>query len=183
MGIRFALIIAGFSVLYASLGVRLYDLQITKGEDYAAKAEARHSAGEIFNPIRGNIFFSDKDGGSVPVAVKKDYPYVYCVPKEIADSSVDVKEAAGRLLPLIPGITEEELIGKLGKGNDPYEELAKEVDDATAAAIESLGIEGVKVEKRARRYYPYGALGSHVLGFVSSDGEGKYGLESFYDDD
>lgn len=183
MGIRFALIVAGFSILYASLGVRLYDLQIMKGEDYAAKAEARHSAGEIFNPIRGNIFFSDKDGGSVPVAAKKDYPYVYCVPKEVAASSVDIKEAAGKLLALLPGSTEDELLARLGKGDDPYEELAKEIDNETAAAIEALGIEGVKVEKRARRYYPYEELGSHILGFVSSDGTGQYGLESFYDDE
>lgn len=181
MGIRFIIVVGSFCLLYAALGVRLYNLQIMKGSDYAAKAEARHSAGEIFNPVRGNIFFTDKDGQAVPVAVKKDYPYVYCVPEEITKSGVDVKEATGKLLPFLPGLTEDELSEKLGKGNDPYEELAKEIDPAGALAIESLGIEGVKVEKRARRYYPYGTVGSHVLGFVSGEGEGQYGIESFYD--
>ncbi|MDD4931279.1 MAG: penicillin-binding protein 2 [Candidatus Colwellbacteria bacterium] len=183
MGIRFALVFSAFALLYGSLGVRLYHLQILKGGDYAAKAEARHSIGRIYNPVRGNIFFTDKSGAQVPVAIKKDYPYVYCVPSEIASSGSDIKEVAAKLLPFIPDVAEDKLIEKLDKKDDPYEELIKEPDAATVSAIEALGIEGVKIEDRSRRYYPYGSIGGQVIGFVSgSDGIGQYGLESFYED-
>ncbi len=38
----------------------------------------------------------------------------------------------------------------------------------------------VSVDAVTERYYPYGSLASHVLGFTGSDGQGLYGLELQY---
>ena len=40
---------------------------------------------------------------------------------------------------------------------------------------------GVKIEPDTKRYYPYGSLAAHVIGFVGQDNEGRYGLEQRYD--
>ncbi len=51
-----------------------------------------------------------------------------------------------------------------------------------AEQISSLNIEGVYLVKEAKRYYPYGNLLSHSLGYVGIDNQGLSGLELQYDD-
>ena len=50
-----------------------------------------------------------------------------------------------------------------------------------ANKIDSLNIDGVYLVKESKRYYPYGAVLSHVLGYVGIDNQGLSGLELYYD--
>lgn len=50
-----------------------------------------------------------------------------------------------------------------------------------ANEISALNIEGVYLVKEAKRYYPYGNLLSHSLGYVGIDNQGLSGLELEYD--
>lgn len=50
-----------------------------------------------------------------------------------------------------------------------------------AEKISNLNIEGVYLVKEAKRYYPYGNLLSHSLGYVGIDNQGLSGLELQYD--
>ncbi len=51
-----------------------------------------------------------------------------------------------------------------------------------ANEISSLNIEGVYLVKESKRYYPYGNLLSHSLGYVGIDNQGLSGLELEYDE-
>ena len=51
----------------------------------------------------------------------------------------------------------------------------------TAEKISNLKIDGVYLVKEAKRYYPYGNLLSHSLGYVGIDNQGLSGLELQYD--
>lgn len=51
----------------------------------------------------------------------------------------------------------------------------------TAEKISNLKIDGVYLVKEAKRYYPYGNLLSHSLGYVGIDNQGLSGLELEYD--
>ena len=51
-----------------------------------------------------------------------------------------------------------------------------------ADKINELNIDGIYLMKEAKRYYPYGTLLSHVLGYVGIDNQGLSGLELKYDD-
>ena len=51
-----------------------------------------------------------------------------------------------------------------------------------ADKINELNIDGLYLMKEAKRYYPYGTLLSHVLGYVGIDNQGLSGLELKYDD-
>ncbi len=51
-----------------------------------------------------------------------------------------------------------------------------------ADKIESLGYDGVYLVRESKRYYPYGNLLSHVLGYVGIDNQGLSGIELMYDD-
>ncbi|MDD6879442.1 MAG: stage V sporulation protein D, partial [bacterium] len=50
-----------------------------------------------------------------------------------------------------------------------------------ADKIESLGYDGVYLVKESKRYYPYGKMLSHVLGYVGIDNQGLSGIELQYD--
>ena len=51
-----------------------------------------------------------------------------------------------------------------------------------AAQLENVNIKGVWFEEEYKRVYPNGTLASDVIGFVSSDNQGMYGLEEYYND-
>ena len=50
-----------------------------------------------------------------------------------------------------------------------------------ADKIESLNYDGVYLVRESKRYYPYGNLLSHVLGYVGIDNQGLSGIELMYD--
>ena len=58
----------------------------------------------------------------------------------------------------------------------------RQLDYATAEAIDNLNYDGVYLVKESKRYYPYGDILSHVLGYVGIDNQGLSGLELYYDE-
>lgn len=180
MAVRFAILILIFTTLYGMVVFHLYDLQLQNGKYYSAKAETQLKAAGFFEPIRGNIYFSDKKNDSVPAAINKDFPFVFAVPKEL-----EGVEAAAKTLASIVGKPVDFLKKILGKKNDPYEPL---ISKATIQQIEEINkaeIGGIYINRQPARFYPLGALGSQVLGFVSANEndvrlQGQYGVERFY---
>ena len=51
-----------------------------------------------------------------------------------------------------------------------------------ADKIENLDYDGVYLVRESKRFYPYGELLSHVLGYVGIDNQGLSGIELMYDD-
>lgn len=42
-------------------------------------------------------------------------------------------------------------------------------------------ISGINIDEDTKRYYPYGTLASHIIGFTGSDNQGLDGIEAKYD--
>lgn len=67
-----------------------------------------------------------------------------------------------------------------------YVILKKNVEKTVADKIEDYlteeGLDGVRCEPSTKRFYPQNALASNVIGHLSYDGDGIYGLEAYYDD-
>lgn len=57
----------------------------------------------------------------------------------------------------------------------------RRLDYSVADKIESLQFDGVYLVRESKRYYPYGELLSHVLGYVGIDNQGLSGVELMYD--
>ncbi len=71
------------------------------------------------------------------------------------------------------------------KKNRYYEVVKKNVDkkeaDLVREFIEEYGLEEqIYLSASTKRFYPGGTLACHAIGFVNSDGNGVYGLESYY---
>jgi len=185
MGIRITVLIVFFSLLYSSLIFKLYTLQIEERETYQAKAFFYHLAAGMLNPVRGSIYFTDKNNVSMPAAINKEYSIIYANPNGIEN----VPEAA-QILSEISGRDKNELVDILSKKDDPYEPIVKKATEIQVNKIlEYKSIRkdlekwfGVKYERS--RLYPLGMIASHLLGFVSADESvgGAYGVEFYYND-
>lgn len=73
------------------------------------------------------------------------------------------------------------------KKNRYYEVVKKNVEkeeaDLVREFIDKYGLEEqIYLSASTKRFYPNGSLACHVVGFVNSDGNGVYGLESYYND-
>ncbi len=181
MAFRFWAVICGVALAYLALIGRLYDLQLVRGGQFLARAQSQYRAIASFEAPRGLIYFTDKDGVRFPMALNKDFPIIYAVPKEIDDP----EEAANTLVGVLP-LSVDELRAKFSRQGSLYGLLSKRPDEATANAVVALGLKGIYVDAMSGRSYPNGTLGAQVLGFVAPDAsgeeeKGRYGVEEFYD--
>ena len=64
--------------------------------------------------------------------------------------------------------------------DDRYVKIAENLSERTAQEVLKLKIPGVGLEPSSQRYYPMGAIASHILGSVGSDGRGLEGVELKY---
>lgn len=100
------------------------------------------------------------------------------IPNQIKD-----KELVSRELASILDVSKDEMDKHVYK-NVSIERVHPEgrrLDYAIADKIESLHYDGVYLVRESKRYYPYGELLSHVLGYVGVDNQGLSGIELEYD--
>lgn len=161
--------------------VRLFDLQILNHSFYTALASGQHEIYKELFPERGKIFIKDYSSNTLyPLATNQNLFLVYAEPKNIKDP-VDAAHKLSEILEL----EEDEIKAKLEKPNDPYEPLKHKVSEEVVQKIKNLNIFGIKFTTETFRYYPEKNIGSHVVGFVGFDENGKqsgrYGIEGYFE--
>lgn len=168
-------------VVFLSLGVifwRLFDVQVLKYDFYHALAFDQHQFQEKIVPKRGEIFAGGLEEGEIyPLAVNRNMPMLYAVPREI-EKPVELAEKLAEIL-------QEDEAGiktKLSKIDDPYEPLKRKLSDEEIQKIKELDAKGIYFFEESWRYFPENNLASHILGFVNIDGRGQYGVEGFYEE-
>src|SRR5579863_6064345 len=97
MAYRFATVIALLVSAYAFLLFHLYQLQLVKGGFYLAKADSETAASADATANRGAIYFTDKDGKTLPAAVDQEFPTIWASPKDVANPQA----AAATLAPIL----------------------------------------------------------------------------------
>lgn len=100
------------------------------------------------------------------------------IPNQIKD-----KDKTSRELASILGVSKEEMdkhVNKLTSIERVHPE-GRRLSYEVADKINSLKLPGVYLVKESKRYYPYGDMLSHVLGYVGIDNQGLGGLELEYD--
>lgn len=181
MGFRFFVLNLCFLGVFGLLGFNLYNLQVEDSGYYFKKAKARALYNDELQLRRGEIFFTDKNDNEIPVALNKDYPVIYGVPKEIKDPS----KVAEKLSPILD-MKEAEIAASLDNPESLFRLLIDKADSSQVESIRDLKPEGVYIGEKQHRFYPFGNLASQLVGFVGvnknyDEPTGLYGLESFYD--
>jgi stage V sporulation protein D (sporulation-specific penicillin-binding protein) len=171
----------GILIIAFILIVRLYDIQIRRGDQYKNESERQYSSqtrDENFD--RGLIIFSYKDGRDF-FAASNQTGFNLAIDPVNLEEPEKVFEQISTIVP----IDKADFFKKASKTKDPYEELVKRIPEETGLKIADLKLRGVILEKTRWRFYPGNEMASHVLGFIGekdSQLKGQYGLERYYDD-
>lgn len=180
---RFYVVTAIFLLIASFIFWRLYSLQILKHAEFSQKAAAQIRASEKIKNnlqyLRGSIFFQDKEGNLIPVAVNKTFYEVFAVPKELED-----KVAVAKFFSQKYNLSYEDLMVKFSKTNSLYEPILKKIEVDDYRLIQKENFKGVYLKEYIGRYYPYQKFASQLLGYVKNDVNdfhGQYGLEKYYD--
>lgn len=183
MGARFAFITTAILGVYAFLLFNLYRVQLTRGAYYSDQAQSQASAANFEASRRGAIYLKDKDGGSLAVALNKNYSQIYAVPKQIADA-----QETAHALSLALGIPAQDILNKLAGSKSSAITMLKKVSNDIISKVLDLNLSGVGVSDQPSRFYPFNSLAAQTIGFVGPDNKqmsgetGRYGLERFYND-
>ena len=158
---------------YCVLGARLEYLQVQRGEQYKAWAQGLDSpTGEKTQILRGQITFR----GGEPLAINKTFVFAFASPPDVKDAQ-KTAAAVASILSLDPA----DVLKKISK-DTLYVSLKDKISDDEAASLAKANLPGIYLRDKKMRYYPQGNLASQVAGFVDNNGNGQYGLESFYND-
>lgn len=185
----------GFAIIFVSIFLFLFKLQVLHDESMSEASNKDDNIQHTTSAQRGNIYFTDKSGSLIPVAINKSYKTIAVDPKTLQrDNEVEI---AAKLLSPIVNISEEDLLKVFNKKNSQYEVLIKKTDnEELIKQVESIRakdgegfktIKGITIQEEFERYYPFKDLACHTIGFVANneDNENKigvYGLEKYYND-
>lgn len=153
---------------------RLYFIQFLNHDKWESIASSQYEVNRALQAKRGEIFFRDH-GDLYSVAVNRDEPYVFIVPRDIEDEN-NVSE----LLSGILGMEKSDIEKKLERKDDPFELVKKRISEEEASRIKELQIKGIYLGFETNRYYPGGEFASSLIGFVASRKDGEIGMEGKY---
>ena len=179
--LRLIVIQALVFTLLATLGARLYYLQVVTGEEYRGKAASQSARDIVVQPERGLIV--DAEGRPL---VTNRLTWVASLDRTLLGRMQPhqrhrLLERVGRVLHLTPREIDRKLVlcgtegakeGECWNGS-PYQPIpiAQDFSDATALRINEQpeDFPGVVVDQQSVRTYPrpYGINAAHVLGYLS----------------
>lgn len=148
---------------------RLVHLQITNNETWGKWALRQHLTKVTIGSERGPIY--DTFGKLLAVSVPASSIYVR--PKNLDTNSKDlvISELSSSL-----GIQKQE-IHKLLDTKQPFVWIKRQVPREVAQKIVEMKLAGVGSMVESKRYYPYNASASTLIGRVGIDGDGLSGIE------
>lgn len=171
------LVVAGFVLLFV---LHLFDLQVVNAGAINKVSLQNRQIPRIIEAVRGAIY--DKDG---KVLARSIYRYdVNVAPRNVGPITREVNGATITLsvdqiaeqLATILEMDKDEILRR-SSGTGLYANLKKKVDASVYSQIDSLNIPWVYFDSHLSRIYPNGAVAGNLLGFITSDGATKAGLE------
>ncbi|RAR45544.1 stage V sporulation protein D [Paenibacillus sp. MDMC362] len=162
-------------LLFSALIIRLAYVQIGKGAELSAKAEDLWRRDIPFAAQRGEIL--DRNGTALVTNITT--PTIWAIPVQIKDPDHTAETLAGLInmdkADIKKIITKRSRLERINPGGRKITmELAQEIRD--------LKLPGIVVAEDNKRYYPYGDLAAHILGFTGAYSQGLTGLEAMHDD-
>ena len=174
----YIIIIAGLILL--GLTIRIAYIQFIEGNRLKLGAYEQQTLDRKINPKRGTIYDST---GKIVLATSASVETVTINPVNIEkEKKEDLINAFCNIFDL-----EYEKVAKKVNKRSSIETIVtkcdKEKTDTLRKWLEDNNItKGVNIDEDSKRYYPYGSLASHIIGFCGSDNQGLDGIESKYEE-
>ena len=156
---------------FVLIGCRLFYLQVLQSDAGAHQVKQQHQKMVMVQPDRGVIF--DRHGH--PLAMNVDVPSVYVN----TDSLENPQKAARDLAPVLKMSVSQ--LREIFQRAQSRARVKRHIPEDMAKQLEAMEIPGVVVTRAPHRFYPKGALGSHILGFAGDDNQGLEGIEFHYE--
>jgi cell division protein FtsI (penicillin-binding protein 3) len=168
-------------VIFAVMAVfviRLFYLQVIRHDYYVELARAEQQSQFKIPASRGVIYA--KSGDDLVQLVMNETVYtVFADPMVVDDKDKVVtvmKEVAG-------GNVRTGFEELLDKKESRYQIIATKVTRTQAEKIKEHSLHGIGFQAVSQRVYPEGDLAAQVLGFVNTEGVGRYGIEDAMNDE
>ena len=184
---RLVFVAAFFSLCFAALSMRLVEVSLMGSSDLPFKKLVEQPELLIKNNeevdasklaaaqqvIRREII--DRNGMVLATSIK--------TASLVANPSIIRHEAevAKNLATIFRDESAAAFLKKLTRKDATFLYVRRHLTPAQQEAVNNLGVPGLFFEPDMRRVYPYGALFSHVLGYVGVDNQGLSGIEKHFD--
>ena len=179
--IVFLLVCAG---MFGLLG-RLYYWQVLQGPRLAQLANDEHTKDLPLDAARGLIY--DANGHILATNVIRDD--VYIEPKQFSidhehDDAAHTQSVMTSIVQslhqVLPDVAESTLSKQFNTDVWTYRINANPITPSQSQQLHAMHLPDVFLQPRTVRVYPGGDLASQILGYVTSDGKGVYGIEGQY---
>ena len=172
---RLILLMAGFCVCYAAVGLRMGLLAATEPEEprlARADGQGRPVRGEIVD-VNGNLL-----AANLPAWSLYAHPHEVKAPVQVATE----------LAHIFPDIPRDAILKKL-TGRQRFAWIQRPISPRQKQAVHDLGVPGLYFGNREIRIYPTGSTAAHIVGGVKAEREGvrfaelagSGGLEKHFD--
>lgn len=177
-----------FLAVFAVLLLRILTLQTFSFEKYQSKVIDQVTTSSPVAANRGKIY--DRNGNVLATNITTYRLFISPSSIEMAEEEEGKSYSeliANGLSSLVEGVEYEDVYKQATEYTEYLDRtIARKVEESKADEIREFISEYelenmVYLEAQSTRYYPAGDLAAHVLGFVSNDGDGLYGLELQYD--
>lgn len=155
--------------------IRVFYIQVFDYQKLSTLAESLWSRELPIGADRGEIY--DRNGKVLATNITTTS--LVLIPNQIQN-----KEEVAEKLSEILNSDYEDMLAHVSKKTsiERVHPEGRQLSYDVASKIDELGYDGVYLVKESKRYYPYGSMLSHVLGYVGIDNQGLSGLELTYDD-
>jgi len=194
---RLVVVILVVCLFFILVVARVYYLQIVRYDDFLGLAADNHIRLRSITPERGLIY--DSQGRLVASNIQSYGLYIHPLKTENIE---ELLEVCSSLIELDADRMEEVQQKYLAKSKRSELILIKEKlteKEIARLMVNRYRLAGIEIQPRYQRFYPYGELVSHLVGYIgriSSEEEGEYikggyqrfdeigklGLEKFYEE-
>ena len=162
------MVLAGFAFFsWASICVRLFQIQILNGARYQATLIQQSQKKQNIPANRGNIY----DQKNRPLTRNIIHYTLSVNPEKVTD-----KQGLSRAISERTGISHEKYLEKLNS-KSKFEYLERNLQRETLGPLLTTSYQGLKIERKFRRYYPHNQIAAQILGYTNFDDEGISGIE------
>jgi stage V sporulation protein D (sporulation-specific penicillin-binding protein) len=158
-------------VLSFALIIRLGFIQIVQGEELKKEALEQWTKSIEIKAKRGTIY--DRNGKELAISVSSHT--VWASPADIKNPEETAKKVAEVL-----ELDEKEVYEKITKKVNVIK-IKQWITMEETKKLRELNLSGIEIVDDNKRFYPYGAFASYILGFTDIDNNGLYGIERTYD--
>jgi len=181
LGRTLALLLVCGVVAFAVLAVKLYQIQIRDHDYYERLAVEQQTREATVTASRGTIY--DRNGNVLAISATTETVFISPYEMQLyGENPTDIAAGLSQIL----DVDYDSIMEKFQDVKSWYKVVSRKIETELADEVRAFKSEhkykSVHLENDSKRYYPYGSLLSHVLGFVGMENSGLEGLERVYND-